>query len=201
MTAAGTTTNDRTSGGDAVQIKRYPNRRFYDRTGRKYVTLQEIEDLVHRGKNVDVRDSKSDEDLTRLVLAQILIERHPDRMELFPIGLLHLMLRSNDLALEFLRVFLRLSMVTLESLQGSRTLSPFVSPFDWMRMFFPGSMPGPRQSVESPAATVEVLSRRVAELEDRIRQLESGPAAAVDQGSPPDRKPRNSGELEYRPSR
>src|SRR4051794_8421619 len=133
MTAAGTTASDRACGmdGDPVQIKRYPNRRFYDRTSRKYVTLQEIETLVCQGHTIDVRDSKSDDDLTRTVLTQILLERHPERMELFPIPLLHVMLRANGLALEFLGVFLRLSLTTLESFQGSRTLAPFGTPFDW----------------------------------------------------------------------
>jgi polyhydroxyalkanoate synthesis repressor PhaR len=187
-----------------VPIKRYPNRRFYDRKSRKYVTLQEIEDLVRGGQTIEVRDSRNDEDLTRIVLTQILLERHPERMELFPISLLHIMLRANDVALEFLRVFLRLSLATLENLQGSRTLSPFVSPFDWMRMFFPGfapaPAPGPRKSDEapeptmkspepimkspepimkSPDATIEQLSRRVAELEARLRQLETDSPSAT----------------------
>ena len=111
MTAARTTTDDRTSDDcDIIRIKRYPNRRFYDRTKRKYITLQDIEDLVCQGHTLDVRDSKSDEDLTRVVLTQILLERHPERMDMFPIAFLHLMLRANDLALEFLRVFMRLSL-------------------------------------------------------------------------------------------
>jgi polyhydroxyalkanoate synthesis repressor PhaR len=179
MTSAAPTSSDRTCGvgSDIVRIKRYPNRRFYDRTSRKYVTLQEIEELVREGQTIDVRDSKSDEDLTRVVLTQILLERRPERMELFPVAMLHLMLQANDVALEFLRMFLKLSSATMESFQGSRMLPPPVTPFDWMRMFFPGFSPGPRptEPAESPAGSVEGLSRRVAELEERIRQLESGP--------------------------
>ncbi len=193
MSAAGTITDDQTTRDepDVVQIKRYPNRRFYDRTRRRYITLQEIEELVHRGRSIDVRDSKSDEDLTRVVLTQILLERHPERIELFHVDFLHLMLRANDLALEFLRVFLRLSLATLENLQRSGALSPFVSPFDWLRVFMPGPGSSPRQGDEPPGAgvSVELLSRRVAELEARIRQLESGrdqppaPAAPEDRTS------------------
>jgi polyhydroxyalkanoate synthesis repressor PhaR len=180
---------------DIVPIKRYPNRRFYDRKSSKYVTLQEIEELVNKGNTIEVRDSRNDEDLTRVVLTQILLERHPERMELFPVSLLHIMLRANDLALEFLRVFLRMSLATLENFQGSRTVSPFVSPFDWMRMFYPGfaPAPGPRKSIEppeviikspeviinSPEATIELLSRQVAELEYRLKQLESESSSAT----------------------
>ena len=202
MTAARTTTDDRTSDGcDVIRIKRYPNRRFYDRTKRKYITLQDIENLVCQGHTLDVRDSKSDEDLTRVVLTQILLERHPERMDMFPIAFLHLMLRANDLALEFLRVFMRLSLATLESFQASRTLSPFISPFDWMRMFFPGALAAPRRLDESSEAMADPLSRRMAELEARIRQLESSSAPAIDQGLLPDRRPRPVPEIEDRSSR
>jgi polyhydroxyalkanoate synthesis repressor PhaR len=183
---------------DVVQIKRYPNRRFYDRMKRKYVTLQDIEDLVRHGHTIDVRDSKSDEDLTRVVLTQILLERHPQRMETFPIALLHIMLRANDLALEFLRVFLRMSLASLESLEGSRTVAPFITPFDWMRMFFPGFAPGPRQLKDSPAATIEELLHRVAELEGRIRQLESAPQVDAEQTTVLELPLRNARGLEAR---
>jgi len=203
MMANGRESNDRGYGSNAeiVPIKRYPNRRFYDRKSSKYVTLQEIEELVRGGQTIEVRDSRNDEDLTRVVLTQILLERQPQRMEMFPIPLLHIMLRANDLSLEFLRVFMKLSLATLESLQGSRTLAPFVSPFDWMRMFFPGfaPLPGPRKSdeareipiesrevtTESPEATIEELSHRVAELEARLKQLESDTPAATNQGALP----------------
>jgi polyhydroxyalkanoate synthesis repressor PhaR len=202
MTSAGTAKNDRTGGGEtsAVQIKRYPNRRFYDRTKRKYVTLQDIEELVCQGHTVDVRDSKSDEDLTRVILTQILVERHPERMDMFPIPLLHVMLRANDLALEFLRVFLRMSLATLESLQGSRMVAPFVTPFDWMRVFFPGLAPGPGKLKDSPPATVEELSRRVAELEGRIRQLESSPPCDIEQAPVLELPPRSVRLVEDRSS-
>jgi hypothetical protein len=122
-------------------------------------------------------------------------------MDMFPIAFLHLMLRANDLALEFLRVFMRLSLATLESFQASRTVSPFVSPFDWMKMFFPGVAMAPRRVDDSSDATVEPLSRRMAELEARIRQLESGSAPVIDQGSLPDRRSRAVPEIEDRPSR
>jgi hypothetical protein len=67
-----------------------------------------------------------------------------------------------------------------------------------MRMFFPGFTPGPRQPDESSEATVERLSRRLAELEDRIRQLESGPAPAVDPGATPEPRTRHVRRLEDR---
>src|SRR5262249_54633549 len=77
-----------------VQITRYPNRRLYDRSQGKYVTLKDIEAVVQRGGNVVVKDSKTGEDFTRSVLTQIILENHPERMELFPVPLFHWMIRS-----------------------------------------------------------------------------------------------------------
>jgi polyhydroxyalkanoate synthesis regulator protein len=56
-----TATEQRPEGGPAeaepVPITRYPNRRLYDRSQGRYVTLPEIAELVRRGKTVSVRDS------------------------------------------------------------------------------------------------------------------------------------------------
>ena len=63
------------SSPEVVSIKRYPNRRLYDRQARRYITLQDLEDLVLQGKKIEVRDSRSGDDLTRPILTQILLER------------------------------------------------------------------------------------------------------------------------------
>ena len=150
-----------------ISIRRYPNRRLYDRSRRQYVTLGDIEELVQAGHNIEVRDSKTDEDLTRTILTQILLERHPDRMEMFPIAMLHAMLRANDLALELLRGYLRQSLAAMENLQ--RVGTTFATPLDWMSAFFPGAAMAAR-SAGNPAEPS--LAARLAELEGRIERLE-----------------------------
>jgi polyhydroxyalkanoate synthesis repressor PhaR len=55
-------------------IKRYSNRKLYDPATRRYVTLQELAQLVSRGEDVQVLDQQSGEDLTNLTLAQALLE-------------------------------------------------------------------------------------------------------------------------------
>src|SRR5262245_48844890 len=64
---------------EPVLITRYPNRRLYDRSQTRYVTLPEIAELVRKGRTVTVRDSKTGEDLTRSILTQIILEHHPER--------------------------------------------------------------------------------------------------------------------------
>ena len=64
-------------------IKKYPNRRLYDTEESKYITLEDIKKLVIANKEFIVKDVKSDEDLTRMILLQIIIEQEDDGEPLF----------------------------------------------------------------------------------------------------------------------
>ena len=164
---------------DVISIRRYPNRRLYDRQSRRYITLQDVEDLVKNGKKIEVHDSKTNEDLTRAILTQILIERHPEKMEMFPVAMLHGILQANDMVLDFFRAYLRQSLAILEQVQKpAAPLSPFLAPMDWMRAMIPPTLPFPvplPRPTESAAALQSHadLDARLAELEKRIRQLEA----------------------------
>lgn len=56
-------------------IKKYPNRRLYDTAESKYITLEDVRHLVLAGIPFCVLDKKSDEDITRNILLQIIIEQ------------------------------------------------------------------------------------------------------------------------------
>ncbi|MBL1141316.1 MAG: polyhydroxyalkanoate synthesis repressor PhaR [Proteobacteria bacterium] len=64
-------------------IKKYPNRRLYDTEESKYITLEDIKQLVTDNKEFIVKDVKSEEDLTRSILLQIIIEQEDDGEPLF----------------------------------------------------------------------------------------------------------------------
>src|SRR5689334_99411 len=104
-------------GDEPVLITRYPNRRLYDRSRGRYVTLPEIAELVRQGRTVIVGDSKTGEDLTRPVLTQIILDQYPERMDLLPVSMLNAMIRANEAALAFLRDYLQQSLTYLEWLQ------------------------------------------------------------------------------------
>lgn len=155
------------SNGDAdstINIVRYPNRRLYDSSQARYVTLQEIADLVRQGKSVVVRDSKSNADLTCATLMQIILQQHPERMNLLPAPILHLMIRTNDLMLESLREYFRRSMQYLDLFQQASRFNPFSGSMELMKMLVPSPVAGAGEQVES-------LNRRLSELEKRIAEL------------------------------
>ena len=54
------------------KIKRYANRKLYDTTDKKYVTLNQIAELVKAGEEISVKDNKTGEELTSATISQIL---------------------------------------------------------------------------------------------------------------------------------
>ena len=60
-------------------IRRYDNRKLYDTTARRYVTVEGLGRLVGAGEDVRVVNQRSGEDLTAMVLAQVIVEGIKER--------------------------------------------------------------------------------------------------------------------------
>jgi len=73
-------------------IKKYPNRRLYDTAQSKYVTLNDVRELVLDGVAFCVIDKKSSEDITRSILLQIIIEQEEDGDPMFSTDVLQQMI-------------------------------------------------------------------------------------------------------------
>ncbi len=144
----------------AIRISRYPNRRFYDHSTSSYVSLENIEELVTAGKMVEIRDSQTDEDLTRAVLTRIIIERQPDKMQLFPVDMLHFIVRSNDVMSDFLRDYFRHSLPYLDYLQrhSAAAVSTLVQPMHWIKAWLERMVPQ-RAGDQAAIETRERISR------------------------------------------
>jgi polyhydroxyalkanoate synthesis repressor PhaR len=64
-------------------IKKYPNRRLYDTDSSTYITLTEVKQLVLDSQPMVVRDAKTNEDLTRSILLQIILEEESGGVPMF----------------------------------------------------------------------------------------------------------------------
>ncbi|MBL4599758.1 MAG: polyhydroxyalkanoate synthesis repressor PhaR [Rhizobiaceae bacterium] len=72
-----------------IVIKKYANRRLYNTGSSAYVTLEDLAGMVKAGEDFVVQDAKSQEDLTRSVLTQIIFEQEgKDGQNLLPISFL-----------------------------------------------------------------------------------------------------------------
>ena len=69
-------------------IKRYSNRKLYDTTESRYVTLQQIGEMVRAGEDVQIIDNKTKEDKTEVTLALILSEDLKNKPRSVPLGML-----------------------------------------------------------------------------------------------------------------
>ena len=75
-------------------IKKYPNRRLYDTEVSRYVTLEDVRLLVLQEVSFQVRDARTNEDLTRSILLQIIMEREAGGEPMFSEQVLEKIIRA-----------------------------------------------------------------------------------------------------------
>jgi polyhydroxyalkanoate synthesis repressor PhaR len=78
---------------DRVTIKKYANRRLYNTASSSYVTLDHLAEMVRKGTDFVVYDAKTNEDITRSVLTQIIFEEESRGQNLLPIQFLRQLIR------------------------------------------------------------------------------------------------------------
>ena len=71
-----------------VTIKKYANRRLYDTESSAYITLDRLAEMVREGREFEVVDAKSGEDITRQVLTQIIVDEESRGSTMLPINFL-----------------------------------------------------------------------------------------------------------------
>jgi polyhydroxyalkanoate synthesis repressor PhaR len=81
-------------------IKKYPNRRLYDTTTSSYITLVDVKQLVLDQVKFKVVDAKSEEDLTRSILLQIILEEEGSGTPMFSSEMLCQIIRFYGHALQ-----------------------------------------------------------------------------------------------------
>lgn len=110
-------------------VKKYGNRRLYDTTESRYITMEELADRIRAGEHVTVLDAKTNKDLTQQTLAHIILESR-GAAKLLPVPLLEQLIRMGDDALaEFFGMYLSGALeLYLSARQGAQALVPY-NPF------------------------------------------------------------------------
>jgi polyhydroxyalkanoate synthesis repressor PhaR len=75
-------------------IKRYANRKLYDTEHSRYVTLDQISEMIRKGDDVKIVDNKTKEDLTTVTLAQIIFEEEKKQRSFLPLGAMRNIIQS-----------------------------------------------------------------------------------------------------------
>jgi len=86
--------------GETRVIKRYANRKLYDTQRSRYVTLDQIADMIRGGDDVKIVDNNSKEDLTTVTLAQIIFEEEKKQKSFLPLNAMRNIIQSGGERIE-----------------------------------------------------------------------------------------------------
>jgi polyhydroxyalkanoate synthesis repressor PhaR len=81
-------------------IKRYANRKLYDTQRSRYVTLDQIAEMIREGEDVKIVDNNSKEDLTTVTLAQIIFEEEKKQKSFLPLNAMRNIIQSGGERIE-----------------------------------------------------------------------------------------------------
>lgn len=177
---------------EPLLIKRYASRRLYNTETSDYVTLDDIADFIRSGRDVQIVDLKSGDDLTRQYLLQIITEHESKGENVLPINVLTDLVRSySDHAQSFVPDFLSTSFDAIKKQQAElmqnfqKTMPDPMAAFGglegWQKkqQEFMAAMLGnwgrkEAADEEDPAADTEnldAIKRQLAELQDKLNKL------------------------------
>jgi len=157
---------------EPILIKRYANRKLYDQGRSRYVTLEELAEMIRKGGEIRVVDAVSGEDLTSQTLAQIILDAARGRGTGLPVAFLHQLIQHGESWQSFVQDSLQTSLAGLVASQreAQRILHEWGTRAGWWPSGAPGS-PRPARPPEPDSAAD--LRAEVAVLKERLRELES----------------------------
>jgi polyhydroxyalkanoate synthesis repressor PhaR len=172
-----------------VTINKYSNRRLYDSTNKRYVTLDDIAALIREGNEVKVIDSQTGADISKVILIQVVLESEKNKEDMLPVSFLHMLIKyGNKVAKDFFENYFLMMFQPYFSVQENFKKNMHL----WKEMgwFPPGVQLPPDFDVENPpelhsgekftlmrneAATAKIFPQTTKEVEDlreKIKELE-----------------------------
>ncbi|ETW96813.1 MAG: hypothetical protein ETSY1_25135 [Candidatus Entotheonella factor] len=152
----------------AYVIKRYSNRKLYDPQASRYVTLEELADMIRAGREISVADASTGEDLTSVILAQIILEKEKQHNSTLPTGFMHQLIQYGeawqDFALSSMKTHLE-GMMTSQR-EADQVLKRWTAALGWL----PSSQ---GQAAAEKAEEIEGLKREIAGLREQLDALSS----------------------------
>jgi polyhydroxyalkanoate synthesis repressor PhaR len=175
-------------------IKRYASRRLYNTETSDYVTLEDISGFIRAGREVQIVDLKSGDDLTRQYLLQIVAERESKGDTVLPTSVLTDLVRSYTTNMQsVVPQFLAASFDMLRegptkvmgNMNGIPNPMASMPGFDLMRKQqeafmktmmggvpgWQGAASGPEPEASDPAAELAEIKKQFAELQKKLSQL------------------------------
>ncbi|AJE48244.1 polyhydroxyalkanoate synthesis repressor PhaR [Celeribacter indicus] len=172
---------------DPLLIKRYASRRLYNTETSDYVTLEDIAGFIRSGRDVQIVDLKSGDDLTRQYLLQIIAEHEGRGESVLPLNVLTDLVRSYTTDIQsVVPQFLAQSFEMLRQGQ-EQMMQKFGSPFPgfealqaqqeaWLKAMTGGRAPGwtgPETEAESETREdLGEIKKQLAELQEKLSKMQ-----------------------------
>lgn len=166
--------------GGKVTIKKYANRRLYDTESSSYITLDRLAELVREGREFEVVDAKSGEDITRQVLTQIIVDEEARGSTMLPVKFLKQLIGLYGNSMEgvvpqYLEAAMDAFKANQKALGGAIGTNPFaeiakrnMSMFEDASRAFTGS---PQKAAEASESELEELRAELAKLQEKVDRL------------------------------
>ncbi len=167
-------------------IKRYANRKLYDTRTSAYITIAEIGKLIKAGEEIKVVDHKTGEDITPVILAQILLDEEKRDGRTFSSQTLKVLISQGEDAIEFIKG--AITNVKGEAERRVEWLERRISGKDDLKRYinikelvvglqrsltdFQQQVEEKLESIGSKLAVVGQLRREIIKLAERLKQFE-----------------------------
>jgi polyhydroxyalkanoate synthesis repressor PhaR len=169
---------------DKVTIKKYANRRLYDTESSSYITLDRLAEMVREGREFEVVDAKTGEDITRQVLTQIIVDEEARGSTMLPVNFLKQLIGLYGNSMQgVVPQYLEAAMDAFQRNQSAmrdafggkvfadmakRNMEMFEST---SRAFSPSAKPKAKAEKPSGDAELEKLREELAALKDKVDRL------------------------------
>ena len=177
------------SDDDLVIIKKYANRRLYDTESSSYITLERLAEMVRQKRQFKVVDAKSGEDLTRGVLAQIIMDEEARGATMLPVNFLRQLISMyGDQMQSVVPQYLEASLEALQrnqsqfrdAMAGALAANPFAELARRNIEMFTAAGSGRAADAAGPApedtrAELDDLKAQLAELQRKLERLSGQP--------------------------
>jgi polyhydroxyalkanoate synthesis repressor PhaR len=183
---------------EQIIIKKYSNRRLYDTSRKKYVTLDEIANSIKEGNEIKVIDSQTDEDITKVVLMQVVLESEKNKGDMLPTSFLHMLIKyGNKIARDFFENYFLIMFQPYLSLQegmkknlrwwqeigwlpsGPKSPTGMGNPFEAIAREIERQNSNLEKNGESEGSTIpptpvdiELLMEKFKELEEKVKSMD-----------------------------
>lgn len=166
-----------------IIIKKYENRRLYNTLTSQYINQEQVAELVRDGQDVCVIDAATGDDITRLILAQIVLEEAKTPNSAFPLDVLRQMVLATGQATQDNAI--RYFKTMMEMYQNAYRMMPTPSnPFEFLPNMWASQKGESSHTPETSGASkrerapetnepAPQAEREMQELRQRIEELEA----------------------------